>query len=292
MPDDIFAVRRALATLRTARSLEDLYERATRALCDHCGFDRAVLFRLTGKEMIPQSVHFAGDAAWAAEFAAIGQATPMRIDYDIVETEMISSREPMLLENAQSNPRGFKPLVEASRTRSYVAAPIVPENVIIGFVHADRFFDPRDVDAHDRDVLGAFAEGLGYAIERTALQQRVSSQRTQLAGLRRVVDEMVAKVTGAVAGLERAAGGEEPALTVPGVEITRREADILRLLDDGSSDEEIAARLAIPASGVEWHVAQVSGKLGAATPAEAVARWRSLQGVSTTLTASREASAS
>jgi DNA-binding CsgD family transcriptional regulator len=276
----LVGVRHALATLRTARSLQDLYERATRALCDHCGFDRAVVFRLQGYEMIPQSVYFAGDRTWAEEFQSIGQATPMRIDYDIVETEMISTREPMLVREAQSNPRGFKPLVEASRTRSYTAAPLVPENLIIGFVHADCYFQDRDVDSHDREVIGAFGEGLGYAIQRTTLLGQVHDQRTQIGRLRGVVEEMLHKVSDAVAGVEHAAGAEDrpgvPVLTVPGAEITRREAEILELLQSGESDAEIAARLAIPRASVGWHIEHAVAKLGAASREEAVSRYRSL----------------
>jgi DNA-binding CsgD family transcriptional regulator len=276
----LVGVRRALATLRTARSLQDLYDRATRALCDHCGFDRAVVFRLQGSEMMPQSVYFAGDAAWAGEFQAIGQETPMRIDHDIVETEMISTREPMLIPEAQSNPRGFKPLVEASRTRSYTAAPLVPENVIIGFVHADCFFQDRDVTPQDRDVIGAFVEGLGYAIQRTALLGEVQSRRSRIHRLRGVVDEMLDKVSGAAAAIEQGAGDEDrpsaPVLAVPAFEITRREADILGLLQEGAADDEIAARLGIPRPGVGWHVDRVLEKLGAASREQAVSRFRSL----------------
>jgi DNA-binding CsgD family transcriptional regulator len=280
MSSALVGVRHALATLHTSRSLQDLYDRATQALCDHCGFDRAVVFRLQGYEMIPQSVYFAGDAAWADEFQAIGVQTPMRIDYDIVETEMISTREPMLVPEAQSNPRGFKPLVEASRTRSYTAAPLVPENVIIGFVHVDCYFQDRDVTPQDRDVIGAFTEGLGYAIQRTSLLREVQSQRSRIRRLRSVVDEMLGEVSEAVAAIELGAGDEDrpsaPVLAVPAFEITRREADILRLLEDGATDDEIAAQLGIPRTSLAWHVDQMLEKLGAASREHAVSRFRSL----------------
>jgi GAF domain-containing protein len=152
--------------------------------------------------MLPHSVHFAGDPAWAEEFQKIGMKTPMRIDFDIVETEMISTRAPMLVPEAQSNPRGFKPLVEASRTRSYTASPLVPENQIIGFLHADCYFQDRDVTEADRDVLGAFAEGLGYAIQRTALLARVDQQRSRIIRLRSVIDETFATMSTLVGSLE------------------------------------------------------------------------------------------
>jgi DNA-binding CsgD family transcriptional regulator len=277
---NVVRVRQALSKLRTAESLPELYERATRALCASCGFDRAVLFRLQGPEMVPESVYFAEDPAWAEDFYRRAQTDRMRIDYDIVETEMISTRAPMMVPEAQSNPRGFKPLVEASNTRSYVAAPLIPQNMIIGFIHADHYFEDRDVDATDRDVLGAFAEGLGYAIHRTRLLRRVEAQRAQILKLRGVVDEMVGRFSEAVAAVEDSTDAEGrptgPMLTVPGFEITRREDAILRLLDEGENDEHVAAHLGIPKASVGWHVDHLMRKLGAETRSEAISRWQAL----------------
>jgi DNA-binding NarL/FixJ family response regulator len=65
-------------------------------------------------------------------------------------------------------------------------------------------------------------------------------------------------------------------LTVPGAEITRREAEILQHLESGESDAEIAARLAIPKGSVGWHIDRAVAKLGAASREEAVSRYRSL----------------
>ena len=195
-------VRQALAKLRTVASLEDLHDRATRAVCKHLGFDRAVLFGLQGFDMLPRSVYFAGDPGWAEEFRELGMKNPMRIDYDIVETEMISTRAPMLVPEAQSNPRGFQPLVVASRTRSYTASPLVPENQIIGFLHADCYFQERDVTEEDRDVLGAFAEGLGYAIQRTALLARVETQRSRIIRLRSLIEETFGTMSALAGSLE------------------------------------------------------------------------------------------
>jgi LuxR family transcriptional regulator, regulator of acetate metabolism len=275
---DVVRVRQALSKLRTSESLAELYERSTRALCQSCGFGRAVLFRLQGPEMVPESVYFTDDPAWAEDFYRRAQTDRMRIDYDIVETEMISTRAPMIVPEAQSNPRGFKPLVWASKTRSYVAAPLIPQNMLIGFIHADRYFEDRDVDELDRDMLGTFAEGLGYAIHRTALLERVATQRAQIHRLRSVVDEMVTKVSAAVTVLDTdvEAGPTAPVLTVPSFEITRREDAILRLLDEGASDDEIAAHLEIPRASVDWHLDQLMDKLGAGTPTAALSRWRSL----------------
>ena len=51
-------VRQALSKLRTVASLQDLYDRATKAVCDYLGFDRAVVFRLQGCQGPPPRVPY------------------------------------------------------------------------------------------------------------------------------------------------------------------------------------------------------------------------------------------
>jgi DNA-binding NarL/FixJ family response regulator len=55
-------------------------------------------------------------------------------------------------------------------------------------------------------------------------------------------------------------------------QLTQRERDVLRLLADGLSNEEIGKRLFISAETVRTHVRKAMGKLGADTRTEAVAR--------------------
>ncbi|HET8644645.1 MAG TPA: tetratricopeptide repeat protein, partial [Vicinamibacteria bacterium] len=56
-----------------------------------------------------------------------------------------------------------------------------------------------------------------------------------------------------------------------GVDLTRREREVLRLLQQRLSDAEIAARLSIGVRTVEFHVANILGKLGAGNRRDAVA---------------------
>jgi DNA-binding NarL/FixJ family response regulator len=51
--------------------------------------------------------------------------------------------------------------------------------------------------------------------------------------------------------------------------LTKREQEILELLADGQSNEEIAASLFISVRTVEHHVSAILGKLGAATRKDA-----------------------
>lgn len=71
----------------------------------------------------------------------------------------------------------------------------------------------------------------------------------------------------ALLAAERAAGG-------PGVPLTPREAEVARLLDEGLSNKQIAARLQLELPTVKHHVHHILHKVGAASRSEAVARLR------------------
>jgi NarL family two-component system response regulator LiaR len=52
--------------------------------------------------------------------------------------------------------------------------------------------------------------------------------------------------------------------------LTRRERDVLRLLVEGSSNAQIAQRLVLSPSTVNFHVSNVLDKLGVASRTQAV----------------------
>jgi DNA-binding CsgD family transcriptional regulator len=280
-------VQEALSRLRGIDSVAEMVRGATRELCRSCGFDRAVLFRVEGSEMVAESVYFKGNPEWAQEFLDLARYARPQLDHMLLETEMLRRRAPMLVPDARNDPRTFKPLVEASRTHSYVAAPVMPEGRVIGFLHADRYTSERDVDEFDRDTLWTFAEGFGYAVERTILLERLEAQSADVMRMVERTEVMVRAYRDADVDLPDRDGRRDPSgvvidLVAPAAIareqravslLTRREQEVLELMAEGATNAEIADRLVIAPGTVKSHVKHILRKLRAANRAEAVSRY-------------------
>jgi DNA-binding CsgD family transcriptional regulator len=284
-------VQEALSHLRGLNDIGQMINRSTEELCRTVGFDRAVLFREENSEMVGGAVYVAGDPAWAESLFELTLRVRPRLDHSLIETEMIRRRAPVIVADPQNDPRTNKELVQGFRTRSYVAAPVMPHGRVIGFLHADHYFAGRDVDAIDRDALWTFAEGFGYAFERTTLRERLWAQRSKMksmmAAAATALDELtLAEVEFAAAGAESEAARSAASMVaglMPSAAdsrlrdlLTRRELEVLRLMADGLTNAHIADQLVISRATVKSHVAQVLRKLRAANRAEAVSRYMKL----------------
>jgi DNA-binding CsgD family transcriptional regulator len=280
-------VQEALSRLRGIDSVAAMVRGATRELCRCCGFDRAVLFRVEGSEMVAESVYYKANPEWAQEFLDLARYARPQLDHMLLETEMLRRRAPMLVADARNDPRTFKPLVEQSKTTSYVAAPVMPEGRVIGFLHADRYMSGREVDEFDRDTLWTFAEGFGYAVERTILLERLEAQSSEIIRMVESTEAVVRVYRDAVMHLPgRNAGPEDSGVVIDLLSggamtpepravslLTRREQEVLELMAEGATNAVIADRLVIAPGTVKSHVKHILRKLRASNRAEAVSRY-------------------
>lgn len=281
-------VQRALAALREPAPAGTVMDRGLRALCAHCGFSRAVLFRVEGAELVGEAIHFAERPDWAAELLLETRRTPLPLHHMILETELLRRRAAALVAHPQEDPRAFKPLVQAFETRSYVAAPILPDGHVVGFVHADRFFAPgEDVDEEDRLVLAAFAEGFALALHRAVLVDRLGAQRAELRRALREADGTAAAMGDLGADLARGTEDLHDALRSAGADVplvderlehllTPREREVLELMASGATNAGIARGLVVSEQTAKTHVSHVLRKLRATNRAEAVSRFHAL----------------
>jgi DNA-binding CsgD family transcriptional regulator/GAF domain-containing protein len=278
----IRTAREALESVQHLESVDQLFSVGAQAVCQ-LGFDRAIVSRVRDSVWTTEVIHVDGDSEWADEILAAGRGAPQQITAGLPEQDLIRRRRPILVQHVQEKSRIHQAVAQASRSRSYVAAPIAPGDEVIGFLHGDRFFHTGDVTQFDRDLLGLFAQGFSFAVERAVLLERFQ-------GLQAHVRELAS-------GLERAATGgaptvltSAPSMQVPGQHtpaapmvvagygdsdsrLTRREVDVLRLMANGDTNQRIGRRLIISEGTVKSHVKHILRKLNAANRAEAVARW-------------------
>lgn len=285
-------VRRALTELRAAPTAAAVMDRAVKVLCTHCGFDRAFLFRVENAEMVVDSVYFTEDRRWAQEFHDLALIERPQLTNTLLETEMIRRRAPVIIQNPATDPRTFKPLVLPVKTTSYVAAPIMPDDKVIGFLHADCYFQNREVDEIDRDTLWAFAEGFGFAVDRAILVERLNAQRGEVRRLVATTNGVLNDLCDAELRMTRdtaasvALAGVAASSLLPGIAgtqhqepiagLTRREIEVIGLIAEGRPNNGIARSLVISESTVKSHIKSLMRKLRAQNRSEAVAKYNKL----------------
>lgn len=280
----LVSLQEALSGLRRADSVPTILKIAPRELAQSCGFDRVNLFKVEHGTMVMESNYWHGDPDGAEEMRLYSRAQPARLDHMLLETEMIRRRAPCLVLDAPNDPRVPRGLADFARTRSYVAAPIMPSGKVIGFVHADCLYQGRVCDSIDRDMVWAFAEGFGYAFERTVMVERLRRQRDRAREALIATVEMMEEVTedelrlthaeiGTVASSRRAAGRLIDHEVPLEASLTKRETEVLRLMATGMTNHAIADELVVTTGTVKAHVKHILRKLRAANRSEAVSRY-------------------
>jgi DNA-binding CsgD family transcriptional regulator len=287
---NIRKARSAVRGLREIRSLRLLLDATPAAICE-LGFDRAMVSRVEESNWVVERFFSDTDAGWASEINEIARQAPARLSPSLFETDMVRRRVPLLVTGAQQDTRVDRALAEVTGSTSYVAAPIMPDGRVIGFLHADRYHQSRPVDQDDLELLAFFGDLFGQVLERTLLLERLDSLRESVGTLTGALNGTVSSCRTAAIDMSPEGSGSTAALTVsldqlsaaahtsapaPDSVLTPRELDVLKLMATGDTNSRIARRLVISEGTVKSHVKHILRKLGAANRAEAVCRW--LQG--------------
>jgi DNA-binding CsgD family transcriptional regulator len=281
LADASAAVRRLGATATSAQ----LVDQACEHLVHRCGFGRAVLSRVDSETWRPWMAHFTGaavDASWFAEWVN----RPIPLDDLVLEAQVFTEHRPAAVLDT-CDPRVYRPIiVDAGRSTSYVVAPVVLADEVVGFFHADHAPGQHRASLVDREVLWTFTQGFSLAYERLVLAERVQAQRKRLHAALGSADALIA-TPGPALDLawmpgedgrlgteeqhigERAAAPDRPR----DEELTDREGEVLQLLACGATNAQIASQLVVSESTVKTHVRHILRKLRAVNRAQAISRY-------------------
>ena len=274
LPDT--GVGSALRRLRPSSSLPALFREAAQALCENLGFERAGIFSLQGRSLTLESAHERGASASQLQQLAKLVGAPPPLGPWLHESEVLRRQRAILVEDAETDRRALGLL---PATRCFVAAPLVCHERPVGLIHADLGASDQVLTEYDRETVWAFAEGLGYALERCVLSERLRQQSAQVVALVRSTEASVVELSrpeielGAPAtrvtppqARARAANGLED-------ELTRRELEVLSMLAEGDTNASIARRLIVSEDTVKTHVKHILRKLGVHNRSQAVSRY-------------------
>jgi len=287
-PDRLAGAGEALRRLSVTTGSTQLVDEACAHLVHHCGFGRAVLSRVEAETWRPWVAHFGDahrDGAWFGRW--IDQ--PIALDERMVEAEVFTARRPAVVTDTEQS-RVHRPIIiDAGRSLSYAVAPVVVDGRVVGFFHADHAVSGRRTGGLDRDVLGAFAQGFGFAYERLMLAERLQAEqeklRLALASTQRLFAAPASMVELSGDAPEVPAESRQPRMSRGGAtptvaDLTDREKEVLELLAVGATNAQIAERLVVSGSTVKSHVRHILRKLGAVNRAQAVAHHLGLAPVS------------
>ncbi|HUO73196.1 MAG TPA: LuxR C-terminal-related transcriptional regulator [Solirubrobacteraceae bacterium] len=301
--DALARVQAAVALMREVTAPNAMLARAPAALCGGSRFERAIVSLVRGGRMIAEAAHFNADAAGARTAVQQLQATPLRLEHPLIETELLRRRRATIVPDAAVSPRVDPHLVAIMGAQAYAAAPIVAGSQVVGVIHAGRGAG-RALDVLDRDVLWEFATGLAQAFESASLRRTLRRERERMRQFLEWLGARSGELTDAHITLERSRrspltpggwgpGGWGPDSDAPpppegrderavfeGL-LTKRELEVLRLLAEGHTNKSIADTLVISGGTVKFHVNSILRKLRAANRAEAVSRYLRLLGMRT-----------
>lgn len=273
----------ALRSLREIDSVAQLIRHPASELCHTCGFDRAMVSLVEHERCVAAAVCMPGDPELARRALKFALEHPLPPSSDTYEMDMLRERTPLLVTDAQNNPRVWTAFAELVSTPSYVAAPVLVEQRVMALIHADLRDSGRTTDRHDLDLLAGFAEGFGFALSRILARAELRSLRAHLLALGATQEAAAPALPETEPDLATRVPlrPRRPSTVGAMVEadlrdlLTRRERDVFRLMIEGASNAEIAAKLVVTKATVKSHVRAILRKLKAANRVEAVARFLS-----------------
>lgn len=273
----MFKADQALQRLRKARSTDELISQIPREVVG-LGYLRALFSWVDQAHWVAQTAYSANGHDEARLLVEAGQQKPLQNMRNLFEFEMLEQRKAILRQGVKGSTRVHPELARLTQSESYVAAPLLSANSVVGFISLDVNVTSGTVDKFDRDLISLFSAGAGLALERVRTLERIASAESEVNQNIEIVKSLMealrvgdaAPVTLSAPGPAIAAHRKDEPLDLRWAsQLTRREEQVLRLISDGLANGEIAARLYVAESTVKTHVKSVLRKLGVSSRIEA-----------------------
>jgi LuxR family transcriptional regulator, regulator of acetate metabolism len=277
-------IRTAIGRLADAGPVSEIVERVPGEAAGAVDLDRVLLSRLEDGWLVAEALHCAGDDRGAEQTLAQLRATPARIGYPLVEAELLRRRRAAIVAADDTEPIAHQAHWELMRWHEYLAAPVIMDGRVVGFLHGDRAPGSAPLRNLDRDALARFAEGFSEVYERAVLRRRLRIERQELRRIASWADARTAELSDGAIDLARdrqIAEGDEadrPPAARSALRdlLTPREIDVLEHLVKGETNAEIARTLVVSEGTVKFHVKNILRKMNASNRAEATSRYMRL----------------
>jgi LuxR family transcriptional regulator, regulator of acetate metabolism len=274
-------VRAAIGRLAEAGPVSEIIDRAPGEAAAALELDRVLLSRVDDGWLVAEALHCEGDAKAAAQTLARLRDTPVQIGYPLIEGELLRRRRAAVVSAADGDPATRQANWEIMRWTAYVAAPVLMEGRVVGFLHGDRRGGERPLRAVQREGLWRFGEGFSDVYERAVLRRRLRVERQELRRIASWADGRSAELSDGAIDLARdrqLAEGEQdgrPPAARSALHdlLTPRELDVLEHLVKGETNAEIARALIVSEGTVKFHVKNILRKMNVANRAEATSHY-------------------
>jgi DNA-binding CsgD family transcriptional regulator len=275
-------VRLAIAALAQLGPVSQVIDRCSAEAARAADLDRVLLSRIERGTLVVERVHLRADGEDGAELREELRRSPPRLAYPLLECELLRRRQTRLVSDVDHSQPARYAFLEALGRREYVAAPVVVDASVVGFLHGARAPDGPPLAQLDVDALEHFAGGFALVFERAVLRRRLRDQRREIRRIASWAEARSGELSDGAIDLSADRAEEEDRrakapelLTADGLatHLTTREIDVLRLMAAGKTNGDIGRALFVSEGTVKFHVKNILRKMQASNRADASSRY-------------------